>query len=83
MEKTTIEINACDLQAFNLILTELQKARLKHPVKWIKLYEQKRKSIILEEAIELVQSINSVDKENAKIEAAQYAVTAIRYLTGN
>lgn len=81
MKKTTIEINSCDLQAFNLILTELQKARLKHPVKWLKLYERERKSIILEESIELIQAINLGDKENAKIEAAQYAVTAVRYLS--
>jgi hypothetical protein len=79
----TIEVNEQDAPAIERILKELEFARTKWPTKWIKIYEREKKALILEESIELIQAINDCDKEHAKLEAAQYAVTAIRYLTGN
>lgn len=84
--KVTIEVNAKDAPAIELILRELELARLKHCLRWKNMTKQQQLAAMLEENSELIQSLNKclfgVDDET-KIEAAQYAVTAIRFLTGD
>ena len=80
--KTTIEINESDKLAFELIISELEKARKKHKESWFLMTKKQQLSLIVEESIEIIQEINNNDFDKAKIEAAQYAVTAVRFLSG-
>lgn len=80
--KVSIEVNAHDVSAIEVILRQVEYARHKHALKHSERSEFEKANLLTEEYLEAIQSLNDGNLTGFRTELAQVAAVVIRNLSG-